>query len=93
MDWLIEEIRIRITRYRYVSVMKSAFNNYIRDHEKIIEAAERKRPRQGRRAMEAHVTRAKDVILDFCPSSDDVISKDFSPPFYRSVEKPVDAFE
>jgi len=65
MDWLIQEIRLRITRYRYVSLLAKAFNDYIEDHKRIIEAARMKNISLGRQAMENHIAHSKNVLMDF----------------------------
>ena len=63
MIWLVEEIRLRITRFRYLSFMLTTFNDYIRDHEAIIEALEQGDATGARAAMKNHISRAKEVLL------------------------------
>ena len=63
MIWLVEEIRLRITRFRYLSFMLTTFNDYIRDHEAIIEALRRGDATEARAAMKNHISRAKEVLL------------------------------
>lgn len=69
MNWLVEEIRTRITRYRYISLMVTAFADYAADHEEIIELVEQRNAREAGRAMENHIHRAKDVLVRFLSRS------------------------
>ena len=66
MDWIVEEIRIRITRYRYMSYMSSVFDQYFRDHEHIIKAVRRKDALKAREAMEKHINRNKKNLMQLC---------------------------
>lgn len=63
MIWLVQEIRLRITRFRYLSFMVTTFNDYIRDHETIIEALRQRDADNARAAMKNHISRAKKVLL------------------------------
>ena len=63
MIWLVEEIRLRITRFRYLSFMVTTFNDYIRDHETIIKALRQRDAVKARAAMKNHISRAKKVLL------------------------------
>jgi len=63
MIWLVQEIRLRITRFRYLSFMVTTFNDYIRDHETIIEALRQRDADKARAAMKNHISRAKKVLL------------------------------
>ena len=63
MIWLVEEIRLRITRFRYLSFMVTTFNEYIRDHEAIIEALRERDAVKARATMKNHISRAKEVLL------------------------------
>jgi DNA-binding GntR family transcriptional regulator len=65
MDWLVEEIRIRISRYRYTSLMVAVFDTYIRDHGLIIDAVREGNARKARDAMENHIERAKEELMNF----------------------------
>ncbi len=65
MNWLVEEIRTRITRYRYISLMVTAFADYAADHEEIIKLVEKRNAEEAGRAMENHIHRAKDVLVRF----------------------------
>jgi len=63
MIWLVEEIRLRITRFRYLSFMLTTFNDYIHDHEIIIEAVRQRDAVKAGAAMKNHIARAKKVLL------------------------------
>lgn len=65
MQWIAEEIRTRITRYRYISLMVTAFGDYAADHDEIIERVSRKEADKAGKAMEDHIHRAKQVLLQF----------------------------
>ncbi|MCJ7683256.1 MAG: GntR family transcriptional regulator, partial [Desulfobacteraceae bacterium] len=65
MNWIIEEIRLRITRHRYTSLAVTALDDYLKDHEAIIEAIRQGNPGKAREAMETHIHRAKLVLMDF----------------------------
>lgn len=65
LKWVVEEIRLRITRYRYTSLITTTFDAYIQDHDNIIEAVHRKDAQQAKDAMERHICRAKKVLMDF----------------------------
>jgi len=64
MVWLVDEIRLRITRYRYLSFMITTFNDYIKDHEAIIEALRQRDAVKAKAAMKRHISRAKKVLLN-----------------------------
>ena len=59
----IHEIRQRILRYRYTSLMVPSFTDYLSDHKTIIEAIKEKDARKASRAMHRHILRALDVLL------------------------------
>lgn len=63
MNWLVDEIRTRITRYRYISLLVTAFGAYAEDHEEIVDRVARKDALKAGRAMEAHIYRAKDILV------------------------------
>jgi len=65
MNWMVEEIRSRITRYRYTSLMVTAFGNYAQDHDEIIDLVAQKDAQKAGSAMESHIHRAKDVLVRF----------------------------
>lgn len=65
MDLIVEEIRMRITRYRYTSLLVTASDEYLADHEKIIEAIRRRNAKQAGDAMRTHIRRAKEILNNF----------------------------
>jgi DNA-binding GntR family transcriptional regulator len=65
IDRIIEDIRIRITRYRHMSLLVTAYDEYILDHEKIIEAVDNGNAGEAGRIMRIHIRRAKDVLMEF----------------------------
>jgi DNA-binding GntR family transcriptional regulator len=65
MDWLAEEIRIRITRYRYISLMIAQFGKYAADHDEILERVKKGHAREAGAAMTAHIHRAKDILVTY----------------------------
>jgi DNA-binding GntR family transcriptional regulator len=65
MPWITNEIRQRIFRYLFSSLLTSLKNEYIEDHENIIDAVRRKNPTEACKAMEKHISRAKDFLLRF----------------------------
>ena len=67
MDWLAEEVRSRITRFLYTSLMVPAFDDYVADHELILEHLRQGEFEKAGRAMEKHVERAQAVLVRFFP--------------------------
>jgi DNA-binding GntR family transcriptional regulator len=65
MNWMVEEIRTRITRYRYTSLMVTAFGDYSDDHDEIIALVAGKEAQKAGVAMESHIQRAKHVLVTF----------------------------
>ncbi len=65
MNWLVEEIRTRITRYRYISLIVTASRDYAGDHERIVELISKKDAKRAGKTMENHIQRAKDVLVQF----------------------------
>ena len=65
MNWLAEEIRIRITRYRYISLIVTASWDYAGDHERIVELVSEKKAEKAGEMMENHIHRAKDILVQF----------------------------
>ena len=65
MPWIANEIRQRIFRYLFSSLLTSLKKEYIEDHENIIDAVRRKNPPEARKAMEKHISRGKDFLLRF----------------------------
>jgi DNA-binding GntR family transcriptional regulator len=64
LNGIIEEIRMRITRYRYASLVVSSFGEYINDHEKIIQLVEKGDALAAAKAMREHILRAKGILMD-----------------------------
>ncbi|MCG6879656.1 MAG: GntR family transcriptional regulator [Deltaproteobacteria bacterium] len=65
MNWIIEEIRLRITRHRYTSLAVTAFDDYLDDHEAIVDAIRHGNAEAAKRAMETHIHRARLVLMEF----------------------------
>lgn len=65
MDWLVQEIRARITRSLYTSLMVPVFDDYIVDHALIIQRLREGDAAQARQAMEMHILRAQQVLDRF----------------------------
>jgi DNA-binding GntR family transcriptional regulator len=65
LNWIIGEIRLRITRYRYSSLFINAFDQYIEDHENILSAVRQRDAARASQAMGKHILRAKDVLMQF----------------------------
>lgn len=65
IDRIIEDIRMRITRYRHMSLLVTAYDDYLLDHEKIIDAVRRGNAEEAGCVMKTHIRRAKDVLMDF----------------------------
>ncbi len=59
----IQEMRQRILRYRYTSLMVSSFSDYLGDHEAIIAAVKDKDAHRASLIMRQHILRALDVLL------------------------------
>jgi DNA-binding GntR family transcriptional regulator len=64
MNWIVEEIRLRITRHRYTSLAVTALDDYLKDHEAIIEAIRQENPKKAGEAMRRHIHRARRVLMD-----------------------------
>jgi DNA-binding GntR family transcriptional regulator len=66
LNWTVEEIRMRITRYRYTSLIVTDLEAYVRDHDTIIELARKGEDALGaRKAMELHICHAKEALMAF----------------------------
>ena len=61
----IHELRQRIQRYRYTSLMVPSYREYWRDHETIISATHRQAPDEAGQAMQRHIMRALDVLMQY----------------------------
>ncbi|MGA6925870.1 MAG: GntR family transcriptional regulator [Desulfosarcina sp.] len=65
IDRIIEDIRMRITRYRHMSLLVTAYDEYVLDHEKIIETVRLGYAKEAGGLMKIHIRRAKDVLMEF----------------------------
>ncbi len=65
MQWIAEEIRTRITRYRYISLMVTAFGDYAGDHDEIIKQISKKNAEKAGKAMEEHIQRARQILVQY----------------------------
>jgi len=65
MDWLAEEVRSRITRFLYTSLMVPAFDDYVDDHDLILLHLRQGEVEKAGRVMEKHVERAQAVLTRF----------------------------
>ena len=65
MDWLTEEILLRITRYRFMFLTSKKFDEYQKDHDILIDCFRRKDAKKAKENMEKHVARAKECLLNF----------------------------
>jgi DNA-binding GntR family transcriptional regulator len=65
MNWIVEHVRMRMTRYRYTSLLVTAIDEYLQDHDRIIKAARKGDGLEAGRAMATHISRAKDVLMEF----------------------------
>jgi len=65
MDWIIEDVRMRMTRYRYTSLVVTAIDEYLQDHDRIIKAVRKGDGLEAGKAMATHICRAEDVLMEF----------------------------
>jgi len=65
LGWIVEEIRQRIFRYRYTSLMVTSYDYYLKDHATIIKAVKDKNVEKAGQTMENHILRALKVLMDF----------------------------
>ena len=65
ISWITSEVRQRIFRYLYSSLLTSLNKEYIDDHDAILEAVRRRDSEEAKRVMEKHISRAKDCLLRF----------------------------
>lgn len=70
MPWITNEIRQRIFRYLFSSLLTSLRKEYIEDHENIIDAIRREDPVAARKVMEQHISRAKNFLLRLLKQTD-----------------------
>jgi len=65
LDWLIEQVRMRITRFLYTSLLVSSFSQYIKDHDEIIDAVREGNAKKAEKLMQKHIHHAKEVLMSF----------------------------
>ena len=65
MTSTIKEVKERIYRYRYRSLLSTKNEYYIKDHEKILECVGRNDSEAAGNEMESHILRARDVLLRY----------------------------
>ncbi|MCF8033138.1 MAG: GntR family transcriptional regulator [Desulfarculaceae bacterium] len=70
MDWLVGEVRSRITRFLYTSLMVPAFDEYVQDHDLIIKQLRAKDHAAAADTMLRHVERAQAVLDRFLVRED-----------------------
>ncbi len=56
---------MRITRYRHMSLLVTAYDEYVLDHEKIIDAVTLGHAEEAGNVMRIHIRRAKNVLMEF----------------------------
>ena len=61
---VVNQLRRRIFRFRYTSLMVASFMDYFHDHEAIISAVRQKDPEAAAVAMSDHISRALKVLVD-----------------------------
>jgi DNA-binding GntR family transcriptional regulator len=62
---VVDEIRLKITRSLYSSLVMTAFDEYLQDHDDIIDAVSQKDAGRARNLMASHISRGKNVLLNF----------------------------
>lgn len=65
VNLVVDEIRLKITRYLYSSLVMTAFDEYIQDHEDIIDAVSKKDAVEAGNLMANHISRGKNVLINF----------------------------
>ena len=65
LNWIIEEIRIRITRFRYTSLLVDSFDEYVKDHDEIIALVHKGNAVEAEKAMQRHIRHAKKILMRF----------------------------
>ena len=61
---VLEDIRQRTFRFRYVSVWIGSFDDFIKDHEEVVDAIARQKPSQAKAAMKKHIQRDLQLLSD-----------------------------
>jgi DNA-binding GntR family transcriptional regulator len=64
MNWIVEDIRMRMTRYRYTSIAVATIDEYLQDHDRIIAAVRKGDGLEAGKVMTTHISRAKDVLME-----------------------------
>ena len=64
LSLVLEDIRQRTFRFRYVSVWIGSFDDFIKDHEAVIDAIARQKPLQAKAAMKKHIQRDLQLLSD-----------------------------
>jgi len=64
MNWIVEDVRMRMTRYRYTSLSVAAIDEYLRDHDRIIDAVRKGNGLEAGKEMRTHISRVKDVLME-----------------------------
>jgi len=64
MNWLVDEILLRVIKYHRFLIMRNR-DGFLQDHDMILDAMMRKDARKARQVMEKHISRAKELIIEF----------------------------
>ncbi|MBW1997843.1 MAG: GntR family transcriptional regulator [Deltaproteobacteria bacterium] len=64
MNWLVDEILLRVIKYHKFLITRNR-DGFLQDHDTIVEAIKRRDARKARLAMEQHISRAKELIIEF----------------------------
>jgi len=63
---ILDTLKRRIYRYKYMVLLNSKhFENYVRDHERILRACERNDGAMAERYMKIHIKKVKQVAIDY----------------------------
>ena len=65
LNWMIEEVRMRITRFRYTSLLVNSFDEYVRDHDEIIDIVRKGDAVKAEKAMQRHICHAKGALMKY----------------------------
>ena len=69
MGWIMEEIILRITRYRYTFLITRNADYYHDDHDLIIQSIRNRDAKEARKHMVKHVARGKTFLKDYFMSN------------------------
>lgn len=75
LTWMVQEIRQKLFRHRYIALTKETYREYLDDHDTIIKALKQKKAKVAARAMEDHILKALSVIKDITSSMSKSIEK------------------